>query len=253
MSSLLPHSARIRSEAQSYLVELSDAVAGLEARLGNSSDFRAAYKAALAADSVLARLASPRCKPRLTAQRTAIRRTLPLFALGQAEMTRLALRQAIELAFWTIYFSDHPVEWAEFQANPSSQSGNPSLPISHMAHREPAFYRAYAKERFVGESSGLASSAVESLTSAYGNLSAAIHPADLTTTRRIRPAIDDLSPPQLAALRKIHREVCASLCIVLSAFSTTRFNTLPPVHRAWFDWLIGPTRAKTVRSGPFGL
>jgi hypothetical protein len=41
--------------------------------------------------------------------------------------------------------------------------------------------------------------------------------------------------------------------IVLAAFFRTKFENLPPVHRAWFDWLVGSNTAKRIRSGKFGL
>ena len=140
MSSLLPHSEKIRSESQSYLGEVSRCFADTK-RLGDSSDFRSTYKATLAADAVLSRLASSRCKPRLSAHRTVVRRSLAAFSLGQPGLSRLALRQAIELTFWTIYFSEHSVEWVSFEGNPSLSRGEPTSPIRHAAHREPAFYR----------------------------------------------------------------------------------------------------------------
>jgi hypothetical protein len=40
---------------------------------------------------------------------------------------------------------------------------------------------------------------------------------------------------------------------VLAAHFRQRFDKLPPVHRAWFDWLVGSKVAKKIRSGPFGL
>ena len=168
-------------------------------------------------------------------------------------MSRLALRQAIELTFWSIYFSDHAIEWVSFEANPSLSRGDPSSPIQHAAHRDPSFYRAYAQELFGSESSDIASEAVELLSRDYGSLSVEIHPTGMSKIRRLRPAIEDPSAQQLAACRRIHREVCASMCIALSALGTNRFNALPLVHRAWFDWLIGPRRAMKIRSGRFGL
>ena len=252
MSSLLPHSEKVRSESQSYLGEVSRCLADTK-RLGDSSDFRGTYKATLAADAVLSRLASSRCKPRLAAHRTVVRRSLAAFSLGQPGLSRLALRQAIELTFWTIYFSDHSVEWVSFEGNPSLSRGEPTSPIKHAAHREPAFYRAYARELFESESSGIASGSVEALSRDYGVLSVEIHPTSIGISRRLGPAIEDQSARQLAAFRKIHREVCAFICIALAALTTSRFNAFPPVHRAWFDWLIGPRKAKEIRSGPFGL
>ena len=224
-----PHSFRIprRSDPSHRVISVRCLAVSRTRRLGDSSDFRSTYKATLAADAVLSRLASSRCKPRLSAHRTVVRRSLAAFSLGQPGLSRLALRQAIELTFWTIYFSEHSVEWVSFEGNPSLSRGEPTSPIRHAAHREPAFYRAYARELFESESSRhylrLGGSAVSRLWSPVGGDSPNKH----RYKPRLGPAIEDQSARQLAAFRKIHREVCASICIALAALTTSRFKRVP--------------------------
>lgn len=252
MPSVLPHSSVIRAQSESYADELRGALDNHVSSRSATSDARSVYKVTLAADSVLARLATRRARPRLATHRAALRRTLPVFLAGQLEPARLVLRQLIELVFWTVYFSEHPVEWASFEANPV-QGMKDAGPISHAAHREPAFYRAYAKERFGGEPSGLAESAANELAREYGNLSMVVHAGPRSLIRGLGLALEEPASNELGGFRKVHRSICASTCIVLCASNKAQFDRLPPVHRAWFDWLIGTTRSKVLRSGPFGL
>lgn len=180
---------------------------------------------------------------------------MPLFlALAQPEAARVELRRLIEVAFWCVYFTDHPIEWDSFEKNPSKGYGTEKMtPIAYCAHCEVAYYVNYARERFAEEPSGLAVSAVNELHVSYGNLSQAVHAGTVATGTIILPPAEPATQPKLASFLDIHREVCGAACVVLSAMFRSGFDKLPPMHRRWFDWLVGNATAKRIKSQQFGL
>lgn len=254
MSSVLPHNAQIRQDVSSYLSEARNIVTECTSKVETSGDYRNLYKSCLACDSVLQKLSTSRETPRLAVARGLIQRVPLLAAIGQLPACHNELRRFVEVVLWCIYFTDHPVEWQAFSGDPSRGFAKDlSTPITFCAFRERAFYSNYAEELFQCESSGIAAAASKQLSVIYNELNADVHAAHAATTTGFKPAWDSLTNAELASLAKKHRIVCSNSCIVLSAHFRQRFDKLPPVHRAWFDWLVGSNLAKKVRSTSFGL
>ena len=252
--SVLPHNAQIRSDVTSYLAEVSDVVSVCGRKLGKSGDYRNIYKVCLATDSVLHKLSTVRQAPRLTAARGLIQRVPLLVAVGQLPASHNELRRFVEVVFWCIYFTDHPVEWRSFSGAPNRGFVKDiTTPITFCAFRERAFYSNYAEELFKRESSGIATVAAKELAAFYNELNADVHAAHAATSSSLKAAWDSLTNAELATLAKRQRLICANACIVLAAYFRKGFERLPPVHRAWFDWLVGMNTAKRIRSGQFGL
>jgi len=252
MPSPLPHSADIRSEIDRYLKDAATLLSASTAILKTSGPFRAIYKSTLATDAVLAKLTSTE-QPKLSVCRSILRRVPLLIAFGQVSTGRIELRRFIEVAYWCVYFTDHPVEWAHFCTTPETgYVKSTDEPIAFCAHRNLAFYADYAKERFRAERSGLAATAAEELYVDYAALSATVHPGRAATTKVVKPVKEDIDSAALESFGTTKRRICSSSCIMLGALLRPRFDRLPPMHRAWFDWLVGEKR-RTVRQGPFGL
>jgi hypothetical protein len=254
MPSALPHSAQIRADIASYLKEAREVVADCARKVGLSGAYRNIYRTCLATDSVLQKLTTSRERPRLTVARGLIQRVPLLVAVGQVAASHSELRRFIEVVVWCVYFTDHPVEWQTFTDDPvHGFAKDIATPITFCAFRERAFYSNYAEELFKRENSGVASAAAKELSLNYGKLNAKVHPAHAATTKNLKPAWDSLTVSDLDSLAKMNRSVCANACIILAAYFRNRMERLPPVHRAWFDWLVGSVIAKRIRSGPFGL
>ena len=100
MSSVLPHNARIRTDASSYLSEARDIVAECAERLQTSGDYRNIYKCCLACDSILQKLTTARETPRLNVARGLIQRVPLLVAVGQLPACHNELRRFVEVVLW---------------------------------------------------------------------------------------------------------------------------------------------------------
>lgn len=254
MSDVLPHNAQLRADLSSYLVESRTIIAECSNKVETSGAYRNIYKSCLACDSILQKLSTSRETPRLTVARGLIQRVPLLVAVGQLPASHNELRRFMEVVLWCLYFTDHPIEWQSFSQEPRRGFAKDiSTPITYCAFRERAFYSNYAEELFKRESSGEAAAAAKELSVNYGELNADVHAAHVAATTSLRPAWDSLSDVQLSSLAKRHRSVCANASIVLAAYFRRRFEKLPPVHRAWFDWLVGSKVAKKIRSDRFGL
>lgn len=253
MPSLLPHSSQIRSDSNSYLEELQRLVTKSGTKHVGSQHFVAIYKITLAADAIFSKL-SRSLKPSPTACRSLIQKIPVLIAISQPGTAQLELRRLIECAFWTIYFSDHPVEWQEFVDKPGKgYARDQASPISYNARREPIFYRNYAKERYLREPSGLIGPSINELEKSYSELSASLHGAAKSTTPRLHPAFEQIEDKDLDRFAKQYKKIAANVLMMLCAFAPGKFNNLPPVHRAWFNWLVGPPTSKAIRGSKFGL
>lgn len=254
MSSVLPHNAQIRADVTSYLGESRDIVTEISTELESSGDFRNIYKTCLACDSVLQKLSTSRETPRLSVARGLVQRVPLLATVGQLPACHNELRRFVEVVLWCIYFTDHPVEWHSFSTDPSRGFAKDiSTPITFCAFRERAFYSNYADELFNREKSGIAATASSEISVIYNALNANVHAGHVATSTALRPAWDSLTNAQLNSLAKTQRACCSNACIVLAAYFRQRFDKLPPVHRAWFDWLVGSTLAKKIRAAHFGL
>ena len=254
MASPLPHNSQLRQEATLFLTDAADLVSKNCEDLNDSGDWRAIYKATLATDAVLAGLKTRRARPRLGVIRSCSQRVPFLIACGQLAGAQIELRRLIEHLFRCVYFTEHPIEWAELLETPSMGLGRESsLPIQHAAHREPSFYRNYAKERMQREPSGFATKAVITLSTEYQTLSHVVHGRHNPLKNTLTPPLEPLSPAKLSAFSKTDKRIRSSATLVTAALFRKNFDSLEPMPRAWFDWLQGKTNAQKIRSSPFGL
>ena len=254
MAGPLPHTSQVDQWADDYLSDAESRFKQSIAKVRKTSAFREIYWSSLAADGIFEKLSTPQWKPQSRAGRSVILRIPLLAAAGQVSVAKVELRRLVELTFWTIYFSEHPVEWSSFKASPSDGFfPNIDKPIRYCAHRGLKFYLDYAAERFEQEPSGLAIEAVKQIRAAGDQMNAIVHPAQLSVTPGRIPPFEDVSESALRAFCKIQKSVCSNVCIALAAMFTQKFNKLPPMYRANFDRLIGSTTAKQLRSGAFGL
>ena len=52
---------------------------------------------------------------------------------------------------------------------------------------------------------------------------------------------------------RTQKAVFSNSCILIAAFNRKQFDKLPPMHRAYFDWLVGTKLKKNIRAGAFGI
>jgi hypothetical protein len=254
VSAVTPSSAEIRRQTDRYV---SDALTLIQTSLTTvkaSTAFLEIFHISLSADVVLAALDTPKLRPRLVSARSIVLRLPLLVAAGQESVAIVELRRFVELLLWTIYFTDHPIEWHEFKTSTGGGFvADFRKPIAYAAHRELSHYVEYARELMSGDPSGLALTAVDELKQASDKLNSAIHAGGLATSNRRNPPADDVSEQSLRKAATLQRKVFGNCCLLLAAYRTPRFNTLTASGRAHFDWLVGATMRRQVRSGPFGL
>lgn len=253
MTSVLPHSAVIRANVSKYLGDVAAHVAAQIGDLESSGPYRSIYKTTLAVDCILAKLPQS-SRPRSYVLRSTVQRVPVLISMGQDIPASVELRRFLECVFWCVYFTDHTVEWSEFKSNPERNiEREVSQPIRYNAHREPTFYRNYASERFSEEPSGVAKLAVEHSSVHYSTLSVAAHGSSSIRNARLVPPLRAVAEADMEKFARTYRSVASAGAIILAAFFRRQFDSLPPAHREWFDWLIGSDRSRKIRSGQFGL
>jgi len=254
MAGPLPHTSEIQAEAAAYLEDALATIGTQFRRLQKLSEFRAVYRVCLAADAALSKLHAKRMRPSLKAARSIVQRIPLLVGTGQLAVGRIELRRFIELLFWTTYFSDHPVEWAIFEANPTAgYAKSLDNPIDFCARRESTFYANYAKERMKEEPSGLGAKAVDALRRERKDLNSIVHPGGIAVSKFRIPLFESLGRDALVEFSKSLRGVLGHGCTLAAAINRRGFDSLPPMYRAHFDWLIGTERSKKLRKGAFGL
>lgn len=254
MSGLLLHTEQIQSMMEQYLKDTRLIIDESLAALRRSKAFRLIYKTSLAADAVLLKLSNNRMKPSLNTLRSIDLRIPLLVAIRQTSIARVELRRFIELCNWSIYFTDHSVEWTHFASEPKKGfQNNIENPISYCAHREASFYSNYVLERMKDEPSGIGHQAISSLKQISSELNAAVHPGDIAISTQKIPPVDDISEQMLMNFNKTQKTVFSNSCILIAAFNRKQFGKLPPMHRAYFDWLVGTKLKKNIRAGAFGL
>jgi hypothetical protein len=254
MAGPLPHTSEVQSMMSEYLEDALTIIRTQFRRLKKLSEFRAIYRVCLAADAALSKLQSNRMRPNLKAARSIVRRIPLIVGVGQLAVGRIELRRFIELLFWTTYFTDHPIEWANFASNPAAGYGK-SLdnPIDFCARRESTFYANYAKERMNEEPSGLGAEAVHSLRRALRELNSIVHPGGIATSKLRIPPFEEVGKDSLVEFSRSLRGVLGHGCILAAAINRRGFDRFPPMHRAHLDWLIGIEKSKKLREGAFGL
>lgn len=254
MAGPLPHTKDIRQMMEDYLEDSQGIVSQSFAVARRSPGFMAIYKTSLATDAVLSKLATSRMRPGLASLRSIDLRIPFVVAMRQTSVASLELRRFLELCCWTMYFTDHPVEWSHFVSHPKQAYQNSlEWPISYCARRGLSFYSRYVLELMKAEPSGVGLTAIGRLRQLLEELNAVVHPGTLACSKGKNPPIDDVSEKELRAFGKTQKAVFANACILLAAFNRRRFDKMTPMHRAFFDWLVGPKTSKTIRSGEFGL
>jgi hypothetical protein len=237
-----------------YVDDAKNIILGSLNSLKQTKEYQLIFRVSLAADAVLSELSKTNLKPSLSAARSIVLRIPLLVGLKQTSVATIELRRFCELVFWSVYFTDHPIEWASFERSPSSGFVRDiNKPINYCAHRELTFYSNYARELMADEPSGISVEAVDSLRQVQEELSAVVHPGRIASAKPRVPPFDDVSPDSLTKFALVQRQVFSRCCILLAAFKSRRFDRLQPMHRAHFDWIVGAATEKRIRQGPFGL
>jgi len=252
--SFTPKAAQLAEQINSYVGNATSIVRASLAAAQASAPFSDVYHISLSTDAVLRGLTNAKLQPRLVAARSIVLRIPFLVGMGQQSVAMVELRRFVELVCWTVYFSDHRVEWQCFQQEPGvgfSQEGR--KPISYAAHRELSYYVEYARELMQAEESGLAIEAVDGIKQASHQLNASVHAGQLASATVMKPPHEPISDAGLRRFSAVQRQVFANCCILLSAYCRPQFDKLNAVGRAHFDWLVGARVRKRVRQGPFGL
>jgi hypothetical protein len=174
-----------------------------------------------------------------------------LAGLGQASLGAAEMRRFVELTLWTVYFTDHPVEWRSFGQGGFSRDVR--KPISYAARRELTHYFDYARELMSAEPSGLGTKAIDMMKQLTQDLNAAVHPGELAQSVRRIPPHEEVSDAALRRFNRLQQPVFANCCLLLAAYRRREFDRFNAAARAHFDRLVGPTLRRAVRRGPFGL
>ncbi len=250
----MPRAAELRELTDAYLADVQAITADLTGKALTSAGFSEIYHIALSADTVLRGLAGPKLHPQLSAARSIILRLPFLVSIGQQSVAMVELRRFVELICWTLYFSDHPVEWRSFKRESGTGfSRDMRKPISYSAHRELGHYVEYATELMEAEESGIASAAVGAIKQVSHELNAAVHAGQVARAGVPKLPHDDISEPGLRKFADVERRVFSNCAIMLAAYRRSQFDRLNARARAHFDWLVGVAIRKRIRQGPFGL
>ena len=253
MSQAMPHSAVSQQQLEAYLADLGNEVAKCRNSLPTLSEYRAVFKTSYAAYAVLI-VSARRELPFLRAAAGIARRLPLLLACRQVSLAYVELRRFLESTVWFCYFREHPVECEEFLKNPSTgplREGE--KPIAQAAHHGVSWYFAYSRERFSQEASGLGSEAVDMLGRVYPELCAQVHAAYGITLGDLSNPFDRIDPATIRSYGKLQRETLMAGCLMVAASKPRGMAKLEAVERALFDWLIGRTRSRRIRSTSFGL
>jgi hypothetical protein len=177
-----------------------------------------------------------------------------LVSIGQVSLATVELRRFVELMLWTVYFTDHPVEWRSFLSDPNAGfSQDVRKPISHAARRELNYYFDYVRELANAEPSGLAKAAINEIKRLTRDLNSAVHAGELAQTINRPPPHEGISDAVLQRFARLQRRVFSNCCLLLAAYRRRQFDRFGASARAHFDWLVGAKLRRELRRGPFGL
>jgi hypothetical protein len=255
MGSPVPHSNAVHDMIVAYAADAADMTAKYLSRLRNSPEFQTIFKVSLATEAVLGAMKSRWLRPRPCSIRSITQQIPLLVLLGQLPVATRELRRVVELCFWTIYFSDHPIEWGSFMASPNLPVVRElETPISYCAHRDAVFYANYARERMGAEPSKIALTSINELRKLISErLNYAVHASEIASTGRKMPAFSTCSKQELMDFGTLYRQVCAHACIAICALDRWSFDRLQVMQRGLFDWLITRKTSKSIRAQEFGL
>ena len=245
---------QLRKQVSNYVDDSGKMVSACLAAARSTKSFQEIYATSLSADVVLKNLAVPSLRPRLAAARSIILRVPMLVSLGQPSLGAVELRRLVELTLWTVYFTDHPIEWRSFgQGSNAGFSQDARKPISYAARRELIHYFEYARELMSSEPSGLARNAIDAMKQLTQDLNASVHAGELAQSVRKIPPHEEVSDTALQKFRRLQQPVFANCCVLLAAYRRPQFDRFNAAARAHFDWLVGSKLRRAVRQGPFGL
>ncbi len=241
-------------QVNDYVDDSAEMVSACLAAARSTKSFQEVYAISLSADVVLRNLAVPSLRPRLAAARSIILRVPMLVSLGQPSLGAVELRRLVELTLWTVYFTDHPIEWHSFGAGSNAGfSQDARKPISYAARRELIHYFEYARELMGSEPSGLARKAIDVMKQQTHDLNASVHAGELAQSVRRIPPHEEVSDTVLQRFKRLQQPVFANCCLLLAAYRRRKFDRFNATARAHFDWLVGSKLRRAVRQGPFGL
>jgi hypothetical protein len=245
---------QLRQQVSNYVDDSAKMINACLAAARSIGSFHEIYATALSTDTVLKNLAVPALRPPLVAARSIILRVPMLASIGQMSLGTVELRRFLELTVWTVYFTDHPVEWRSFIGRSNAGfSQDVRKPISYAARRELAHYIEYARELMSAEPSGLGTKAVDAIKQLTHDLNAAVHAGELAQSVKRIPPHEEVSRIVLQKFRRLQQRVFSNCCLLLAAYRRQQFDRLSATARAHFDWLVGAKLRREVRRGPFGL
>lgn len=245
---------QLQKQVNNYVNDSSAILSACLKAARSIKSFQEIYAVSLSADVVLKNLDVPSLRPRLAAGRSIVLRIPMLLSLGQPSLGAVELRRLVELTLWTVYFTDHPIEWNRFgRGSDAGFSQDARKPISFAARRELIHYFEYARELVALEPSGLATMAVDVMKQKTHDLNASVHAGELAQSVRRSPPHEDMSEAMLLRFKRLQQPVFANCCLLLAAYRRRQFDRFSATARAHFDWLVGPKLRRAVRQGPFGL
>ncbi|MGA2102679.1 MAG: hypothetical protein ABSG34_16345, partial [Candidatus Sulfotelmatobacter sp.] len=213
---MLPSAAAVGAQVAAYLTDVEKHTLACVKEVAKRSAFGQIYQTALAAHAVLGNISTSALTPRLSPARSIAVRIPLLVSVGQSSVATGELRRFVELILWTIYFTDHPVEWRKFLENKTKGfSQDQRKPIAHAAHRQLNSYLEYAEELMAEDPSGLGSESVKGIRQAVWELNAAIHAGRIARESRSIPPHDDISDKALRTFLKIERATFSNCCVLL--------------------------------------
>jgi len=242
-----------RSEYQVFIEDLGTAINSFLDDADGNAQFKAIYNKGIAAFHVLNEWKhdSPEL---LGAAAGATRRAIALVCIRQYSLVNVELRRFIECVSWYIYFTDHPVEWESFKANPTrSWKKKSNKPIQTAASAPTNYYLQYLEERMKDEPSGLAKSAVGVFRTEYGKLSNYIHGATPAMDGSLALTFDREDPYQHSEMKTQCFKIFKNGCILVAALKVSLLVNLNATNRQYFDRLVSPQTAKKIREQHFGL
>jgi hypothetical protein len=251
--SIYPTPTQLRSQVASFLNATESIVSTTLKSASKSEAFREIYKLSLTTHTVLGELGGSGLRPAVAPARNITVRIPVLIGTGQFSVAEVELRRFLELTVWTVYFTDHPVEWEHFIDGTKGFSQDSRRPISFASHRELSFYTEYASELMEREPSGLGGAALSNLKQALHRLNSNVHAGRLAKLTSPIPPHDKMDEDSLKSFSRIQRLSFANCCLLLGAYRRGKFNGMQAVARDHFDWLMGPKLRKDVRKGPFGI
>lgn len=252
----IPHTSLIAAHHRELLDELRTTLEAFLEAAGDDGEQRSVYKLCTAAYTVLRAMSVPRDLRLLGGAAGAARRCAVLGTIRQISLARVELRRLIECSVWFAYFVDHPVEFAEFEANPSrGWDSDGARPIEAIARADIGFFFRYALDRMRAARAPRVVEAVSALKTAYREMSGEVHAAlgALGASATLSQAHDPYDAKIAAHFREDVDRVLTSGTLLVASVDPRLLGHLPAVDRAWFDWLVGVDAAKEFRSDAIGI